>query len=142
MKGKAKIIIENEGQLLLLKPHDKKKMTLIGGSVDKKEKPAQAVIREAHEEAGVDIQMSDLTFFYSCEVKVGNKSGYFYCFLLENKDVIFELKEKHKFKYVDWIPIHVALKKLRGIERKMVEKFIREKSFKLKYNDKNNNLAS
>lgn len=134
MKGKAKIIIENQGQLLLLKPHDKKKMTLIGGTVSKKEKPAVALIREAYEEAGIDIHMNDLTFFYGCEAEIADKNFYFYCFLLENKDVLFELKEKHKFKYLDWVPIHIALKKLRGIEKQMVEKYVKEKALKLKNN--------
>ena len=59
MKGKAKVIIENQGLLLVLKPIDKNKYTLIGGTVDKKEKPAQTIIREANEEAGISIKMRD-----------------------------------------------------------------------------------
>lgn len=134
MKAKAKIIIENQGNLLLLRPLDKKKFTLIGGTVNKKEKPSQTIIREAHEEAGVKIEMKNISFFHGCITQINKKDYYFYCFLLENQDVLFELKEHNKFKYVDWIPIHFALDKLRGIEKKMVQKFINEKSIKAKLN--------
>lgn len=130
MKGKAKIIIENQGLLLVLKPIDKDKLTLIGGTVDKKEKPVEAVIREAYEEAGVIINIRHLAFFYSCPFQSKSKEHYFYCFALEDHDVLYELKEKEKFKYVDWVPIHIAVKKLKGIEKNIVLKYLNEKSIK------------
>ena len=48
--------------------------------------------------------------------------------ILQGEDVDFKLKEKNKFKYVDWIPVHEGLEKLKGIEFKMVNKLIKDRS--------------
>ena len=124
MKTKAKVIIQNKGNLLLLKPLDKNKLTLIGGSAEKKERPALALIREAKEEANVDLDPKQLKFFYADETIINEKPCMFYCFLLEGQDIPFELREKEKFKYVDWIPAHEALERLKGIEKEMVLRYL------------------
>lgn len=124
MKAKAKIIIIHDGHLLLLKPLGKKKLTMIGGSVDKNEKPVLALIREAKEEANVVLEMKYLRFFHSRKVIINEKPCMFHCFLIEGKDVPFELREKHKFKYVDWIPVHESLSRLKGVELSMVLRYL------------------
>jgi 8-oxo-dGTP pyrophosphatase MutT (NUDIX family) len=114
MKTKAKVIIQYQGKLLLLKPLDKNKLTLIGGSTEKKERPELALIREAKEEANLELDPKQLN----------EKPCMFYCFLLEGQDIPFELREKEKFKYVDWIPAHEALERLKGIEKEMVLRYL------------------
>jgi 8-oxo-dGTP pyrophosphatase MutT (NUDIX family) len=64
MKQKAKVLIEYQGNLLLLNPLGKEKRTLIGGTVDKGESVFQSVIREAGEEAGVQLDSAMLTIAY------------------------------------------------------------------------------
>ncbi len=124
MKGKAKIIIQHDGCLLLLKPIGKKKLSMIGGSLDKKEQPISALIREAKEEANILLETNEVKFFKSMKTIINSKPCVFYCFLLEGKDVSFQLMEKHKFKYADWIPINESLSRLKGIEKAMVLNYI------------------
>jgi hypothetical protein len=40
--------------------------------------------------------------------------------------VLFELKEKHKFELIGWMPVKEGLKKLRGVEREISTKLINQ----------------
>jgi 8-oxo-dGTP pyrophosphatase MutT (NUDIX family) len=138
MKQKAKVLIEYDGNILLLNPIGKKKKTLIGGTVDKGESVLQSAVREAWEEAGIVLDPLELNTAYRQLIRVDGKWILFHCFLVRNTPFIFELKEKHKFQQLDWIPLNEGLKKLRGIERiaakKLIKKFISnnvEQSFSL-----------
>lgn len=128
MKQKVKILIENEGQLLLLKPIGKKKLTLIGGSVGKGETVCSSLIREAWEEAGIMLDTTLLTTAYRKLVRVKNKWVIFHCYLVRYEPFLFELKERHKFEYLDWVPMEKGLNKLRGVEQKaariLIDKYI------------------
>lgn len=129
MKAKAKLLIENNGKLLLLQPHAKQKMTLIGGTVDTHESPIDTAVREGREEVGIAIEKAELNDYYFCWGHEKSKPILFYCFLLRNKDLVFELKEPNKFQYADWIDIDEGLAKLKGVERKaashLVQMYIR-----------------
>jgi ADP-ribose pyrophosphatase YjhB (NUDIX family) len=130
MRTKAKVIIVHDEHFLLLKPLKKKKYTLIGGTANKNELAAIALIREANEEAGIHVEMKDLKFFHSCKARIADKDYQFECFLIEGIDLLFELQEKEKFKYVDWIPQTKALEKLRGIEKNLVSMYLLDKEMK------------
>jgi 8-oxo-dGTP pyrophosphatase MutT (NUDIX family) len=128
MKQKVKVLIEHDGQLLLLKPIGKRKMTLIGGTVDKGESVSTSLVREAWEEAGILMDVSLLSTAYRQLVRINNKWVLFHCFLVRHHPFLFELKERHKFQELDWVPLEKGLKKLRGVERKaakiLTNKFI------------------
>lgn len=124
MKRKAKILFELNGNILVLRPNNKEKMTLIGGSVDRGESPIHAAIREAYEEAGITLKPEDLRTYLCCNTVINEKPTLFYCFLIRDRNVLFELKEKHKFELIGWTPITEGLKKLRGVEREVSTKLI------------------
>lgn len=132
MKQKAKVLIEYQGNLLLLNPLGKEKRTLIGGTVDKGESVFQSVIREAGEEAGVQLDSAMLTIAYRQLVTINEKPVLFHCFLIRDIPFLFELKEKHKFQALDWIPIQDGIKLLKGVERiaaqRLYKKIIKNKT--------------
>lgn len=126
MKQKAKILIENEGKLLLLKPIGKKKLTLIGGSVNKGESVSESLIREAWEEAGIQLDKSLLSTSYQQLISINNRWVIFHCYLVRHQPFTFELKERHKFESLDWVPMEKGLKKLRGAEQQASKAFMDE----------------
>lgn len=126
MRRKAKILFEFNGNILVLKPTNKVKMTLIGGSVNRSETPIEAAIREAAEEAGIFLTPDDLRTYICFDTIIRDKPALFYCFLIRNVNVLFELKEKHKFELIGWMPIKDGLKKLRGVEREISTKLINQ----------------
>lgn len=123
MKHKVKLLIESNGKLLLLKPLYKQKYTLIGGTVKKKETPLSAVIREGFEEAGLSLFPSDFTTYFNTTTRIKEEPVQFYCYLLRKDDLVFELKEHHKFQSLDWISINDGLAQLKGIEKLSAEFF-------------------
>lgn len=124
VKLKAKVLIEFNGNLLLLRPTNKSKLTLIGGTVNSSETPVQAIIREAYEEAGIVLTPDDLKTFVSGKTMINNKPTLLYCFLVRHKNMMFELKEKHKFELIGWAPIRNGLKKLRGAEKELSNELV------------------
>jgi 8-oxo-dGTP diphosphatase len=68
MNIKSFVLVENEGKYLLIREASfkwKGKWFLPGGNVKKGERPDLAVIREAKEEAGVDVELTGI-FFVKC----------------------------------------------------------------------------
>lgn len=132
MKQKAKVLIEYQGNLLLLNPLGKEKRTLIGGTVDKGESVFQSVIREAGEEAGVQLDSAMLTIAYRQLVTINEKPVLFHCFLIRDIPFLFELKEKYKFQALDWTPTQDGIKLLKGVERiaaqRLYKKIIKNKT--------------
>lgn len=124
MRAKAKLIIAHNDKLLLLKPLNRDKYSLIGGNVDKGEDPIDAVIREAKEEAGLKLKKKQVEFFYGCLNIINNKKIANYYYLLLDKNIDFKHKEKHKFESIGWIKKEEALEMLKGIEKKVVIKYI------------------
>lgn len=125
MRTKAKILFEYNGNMLVLRPTNKRKMTLIGGSVDATETPVQAAIREAYEEAGIVLVADDLKTYMSCNTIIRGKSTTFYCFLIRHRNVPFELKEHHKFELIGWTSLNDGLKRLKGVEKEVSTKIVR-----------------
>lgn len=117
MAQKVKLLIESNGYLLVLKPLNKKKYTLIGGSIKQFETPIEAGIREGFEEAGLTLSKSDFSTCFFTFSNARNKSFRFYCYLLNKDDIVFELREKHKFQSLQWVPTNKAIALLRGMEK-------------------------
>ncbi len=123
MKQKVKLLIESKGKLLLLRPLNKEKYTLIGGTVNKHETPVDAAIRESFEEAGLTLSSTDFTTFFSTQTKIKKKPILFYCYLLRKDDLVFKLKEHHKFRSLDWVTINEGIARLKGVEKFSAEFF-------------------
>ena len=69
MAGAAAIIRDDEGRFLLQRRSDFNKWSLPGGSLDPGEDPALAVIREAREETGLDVQVERISGVYSFAIE-------------------------------------------------------------------------
>lgn len=117
MKRKVKLLIESNGMLLLLKPLHKEKYTLIGGTVEQYETPIDAAIREGFEEAGLALELSDFGTYFTRKTLVNSEPAQFYCYLLQKENLVFELKEHHKFQSLNWVPINEGISRLKGLEK-------------------------
>lgn len=58
--GAAVAVFDAEGRILLMKRADNGSWCLPGGHVEPHESPADAAVREAHEETGLKVQINDL----------------------------------------------------------------------------------
>lgn len=141
MKAKAKIIIENNGCILVLKPLKKKKYTLIGGTVNKNESPTEAIIREAREEANIRINSTSTFHFKAMPTIINSKLHMFHCFILQGENIPYKLMETEKFESLSWVPIEQALKNLKGIEKFMIYNMILEGKVTANNNFNNINMA-
>ncbi len=81
-KEAAVTLFIKDGLILgISRRHDKTKYGLIGGGVEENETPKQAAIREAKEEA--DLQLNDCKLIFQRVEESDSQSGYFsiaYCF--------------------------------------------------------------
>ena len=138
MKQKVKLLIESNNKLLLLKPINKTKYSLIGGTVEKGETPIFAGIREGFEEAGLSLSPSDFKTYLTIPTIIQGNHVQFYCYLLRRDDLTFELKEQHKFESLDWVSLQKGITQLKGIEKfcanffngALLKKDLSKKSFK------------
>lgn len=64
---KVRLLLENEGEILLLKQTTKKggSYTLPGGAVEYRENPMQALLREVQEEVGIKVDPRDMELFHT-----------------------------------------------------------------------------
>ena len=124
MKQKVKLLIENEGKLLLLQPLYKEKYTLIGGTVDATETIIEAGIREGFEESGLDLEHKDFQSYFVSLTEIAGKPTLFYCFYIRRGKLIAELKEREKFQALEWIPMDEGIARLKGVEKKASEQLL------------------
>ena len=132
MKQKVKLLIESHGKILVLNPINKTKLTLIGGTVEPFETPIKAAIREGFEEADLKLYPADFEAFFTTVYKSKRKFIRFYCYLISKDNISFNLKEKHKFFSLEWVPIEMAIHRLRGVEKLGVQSL--SNSFKNSFN--------
>ena len=59
------VVTDEEGRILLIHRTDNDRWALPGGEIELGESVSQAVIREVHEETGIDVQITDLVGIYS-----------------------------------------------------------------------------
>jgi len=122
-KEKSRLIVYQGDELLVLqKRAEKLEYGLIGGFLEKGESPECALIREAFEEAALQLCEEDLE--YQCSVTIEFKSKqklskhYFVC---GDYTKPFLLAEPHKFRKIEWVYWEDALGFLGKSDRKVVK---------------------
>lgn len=104
---KVRLIIEHRGFILMLKQTSQNggKYTLVGGALDDKELPKEALIRESEEEAGIKLFKSDLVLVHTLFKQKGNNLRIVLYFKASKYDGELESREPEKFKKVAWLPL-------------------------------------
>ncbi len=104
---KARLIVEDQGQILLLKQTTKNggNYTLVGGTVEDYEFARKALIRESFEESGIVIQARDLQLVHTLHKKKDEKTRIVLYFKATNWTGNIRSGEPKKFKKVAWFPI-------------------------------------
>ena len=104
---KVRLIIEEDNRILMLRQTSKNggKHALIGGTVDAGEFPIQALIREAHEEAGLILEKHDLKLVHTLFKQMRSENRIVMYFKARRWKGNITSKEPKKFKKVRWVEI-------------------------------------
>jgi len=104
---KARLIIENQGDILLLKQIKGQggKYTLIGGTVEDYEFAKKALIRESFEESGLKIDREDLHLVHTLHKKKDAATRIVLYFKASKWEGEPKPAEPDKFQEVAWHPI-------------------------------------
>jgi len=104
---KARLIVENHGQILLLKQtiQNGGKYTLIGGTVEDYEFARKALIRESFEESGVVVNAKDLQLVHTLHKKKDEITRIVLYFKAIKWSGKIKSGEPKKFIKVDWYSI-------------------------------------
>lgn len=104
IKIKARLILENEGKLLLLEQirENGGNYTLVGGTVNKEEFARKSLIREAKEEADIVLLEQDLELVHVLH-KRSNKEHRINLYFKANQFLgSVRNVEQHKFRNIHW----------------------------------------
>lgn len=125
MKEVSKLIAFDGTKLLLLKKKTSAtKFSLLGGGVKKKESPKEAVIRESKEEGDIDIDKKKLVKIKSIVHDSSSEGTHMIHYFIIDNVSHYQLLEPHKFDTLEWVDYKYGLSKLKGIHRKVIEKYI------------------
>lgn len=72
----AAVIIDDAGRLLLVRKRGTDRFMQAGGKIDAGELPAEALIRELHEELGILVAPTDLEYLGQFDAAAANEAGY------------------------------------------------------------------
>lgn len=102
----VRLILEDEGRILLLRQTSRNggKYTLIGGKVQVRETPMQALIRETYEESGAVIREEDLEYVHYCYQRKSDMINMILVFRATKWSGTILNREAHKFMHVAWFP--------------------------------------
>ncbi|CAG5081897.1 NUDIX hydrolase [Parvicella tangerina] len=124
MKSKAKLVVYKNDELLLLRKKSKKlRYVLLGGTLEKRESPKQACLREAVEEGNVNCELKDMKYLTSTLELNDDKYMYVYYYLTSEVSR-YENMEPHKFIGLEWVSAREALKHMRKSDRHVIERFL------------------
>ncbi|EZH71541.1 hypothetical protein ATO12_06960 [Aquimarina atlantica] len=132
-KEKSRLIVYQGDELLVLQKHTKDlEYGLIGGFLEKGESPETALIREAFEEAEIQLCEQDMEYQCSITIELKNKQKlskhYFVC---SDYTKPFALAEPHKFRKIEWVYWKDTLDFLSKSDKKVVKSLF--KPCKLNY---------
>ena len=104
---KARLIVEDQGEILLLKQTTRNggNYTLIGGTVEDYEFARKALIRESFEESGIIISTKDLQLVHTLHKKKDEITRIVLYFKAIQWSGSIRSGEPKKFKKVAWFPI-------------------------------------
>ena len=124
---KVRLILEQEGQILMLQQTDNNggKFTLIGGVVETREFPLEALIRETKEEAGITLFKENLQLAHTLFKQKQNSLRivmYFKATTWAGKIMSMEPK---KFKHVSWHSLDRLPKETSPTVRHVMKQYLR-----------------
>jgi 8-oxo-dGTP pyrophosphatase MutT (NUDIX family) len=71
----AVVLRDGEGRILVVRKRGTSKYMLPGGKIEAGESPAQAAVRELHEEVGAELEPDSLTFLGEWTAPAANETG-------------------------------------------------------------------
>ncbi len=124
MKSKAKLVVYKNDELLLLEKKSRKlRYVLLGGTLEKRESPKEACLREAIEEGNIDCNLRDMKYLTSALEENDGKFMYVY-YYVTSAVTHFENMERHKFVDLNWISAQEALPHMRKSDRHVLKRFL------------------
>ena len=124
---KARLIVEDQGQILLLKQTTQNggNYTLVGGTVEDYEFARKALIRESYEESGIVINAKDLQLVHTLHKKKNEITRIVLYFKALDWKGDIRTGEPKKFKKVAWFPIHDLPKSMSSTVRHALKHYRR-----------------
>lgn len=120
---KSRLIITRPPFVLSLKKKQENKRSLIGGNIEPNEKPIEAMIREAKEEAGIILSKHDIALIKEINYTKENTSYQRYYFLLKQPEQYhFTLGEPDKFEALEWVDFNDVSKTFKKADREVLSK--------------------
>ena len=71
----AVVLRDGEGRILVVRKRGTSRYMLPGGKIEAGESPAQAAVRELHEEVGAELELESLTFLGEWTAPAANETG-------------------------------------------------------------------
>ena len=110
MKTKARLVIYENGQLLMLKSARKhNRYCFVGGGVGKWESPVEALIRECEEEISLTVSADEIVLAEILPFYSHGKEGREWFYRLVSPLTQVSLIETWKFSSLDWLSVYEAL---------------------------------
>lgn len=105
---KVRLLLYRKGKILLLKQTKRNggNYSLVGGNVDSEEGAKAALIREAHEEAGIELRSEHLKLAHVLHKRIGKSQRVTLYFKAAKFTGDIRSKEPKKFSRVDWCPLN------------------------------------
>ena len=120
---KSRLIITRPPFVLSLKKKQENKRSLIGGNIEPNEKPIEAMIREAKEEASIILSKHDIVLIKEINYTKENTSYQRYYFLLKQPEQYhFTLGEPDKFEALEWVDFNDVSKTFKKADREVLSK--------------------
>ncbi|MEO1518887.1 MAG: NUDIX domain-containing protein [Bacteroidota bacterium] len=103
-----RLILEHRGFILMLKQTSQNggKHTLIGGALEARELPKEALVRESREESGLILDADDLELVHTLFKQKEDDLRIVLYFKASRWRGQIESREPEKFKRVSWLPIN------------------------------------
>lgn len=104
---KVRLLLYDRGRVLLLrqtKPNGGN-YSLVGGTIEEKERAKQTLVRESFEEAGIRIQEEDLTLVHVLHKRRAGKHRMVLYFKAYRYTGTVKARELKKFRGVEWFPL-------------------------------------
>lgn len=124
---KARLIVEEQGEILLLKQTKKNggKYTLIGGTVEDYEFAKKALIRESNEESGIIIEKENLHLVHTLHKKKDDKTRMVLYFKASKWEGNLHPGEPNKFEKLEWHPVDELPKSMSATVRHVLKHYRR-----------------
>jgi 8-oxo-dGTP diphosphatase len=128
---KVSLLLENNKKILFLEQTQKNggRYALIGGKVETKEFAVSTLVREALEEAGIEIQEANLRLVHVLQEQKNKKTQIVLYFKAKRWNGDVQSTEPKKFKEIRWFSYLDLPENLNPITRRVIERIYEGESF-------------